>query len=274
MEQSRVMQNADFLRELSHVHHNRQAVLITTANRRHIAAISDVVRHLLNHDIPVLSHDRSHFRHQRLVMRHLISTRISTARKKDFINKSFTRSKTIKRLLFSENSHFNPQSERNVIYYKSKITGQMFDRTENMTVYLFLNSNDSTHFHPTNKPDDFIVSLPKPYVSDGCWKCGLLEMNMQLSNDISLSRVHVCCDIIEDSYVRNNMLPILRSQELTPKQSLMQITYVQPFYLSVSKQEIRSIRIFKGNDQLQAIPSKIQRLSCVLCLREKKPWDQ
>lgn len=150
----------------------------------------------------------------------------------------------------------------------------MFDKTENMTVYLFLNSNDSTNFHPSNKPDDFIVSLPKPYVLDGCWECGLLEMNMQLSNDIYLSRVHVCCDIIEDSYVRNNMLPILRSQELTPKQSLMQITYVQPFYLSVSKQEIRSIRIFIRNDQLQAIPSKIQRLSCVLCLREKKPWDQ
>lgn len=85
MEQSQVMQNANFLRELSHAHHNRQAVLITTTNRRQIAAISDVVRHLLNHDIPVLSHDRSHFRHQRLVMRHLISARISTARKKEIL---------------------------------------------------------------------------------------------------------------------------------------------------------------------------------------------
>lgn len=85
MEQSRVMQNADFLRELSHAHHNRQEVLITTANRRQIAAISDVVRHLLNYDIPVLSHDRSDFRHHRLVMRHLFSTRITTARKKEML---------------------------------------------------------------------------------------------------------------------------------------------------------------------------------------------
>lgn len=143
-----------------------------------------------------------------------------------------------------------------------------------MTVYLFLNSNDSTSFHPSNNPDDFIVTLPKPYVLDGCWECALLEMNIQLINDIALPRVHLCCDIVEDSYVRNNMLPILRAQELTPEQNILQMTYVHPYYLNVSKQEIRSIRIFIRNDQLQSVPSKIQRLSCVLCLREKKLWAQ
>lgn len=76
MEQSRVFQNTDFLRELSHANHNRQAILITAASRRQISAISD---------IPVLSHDRSHFRRHRLVMRHLISARISTARKKEIL---------------------------------------------------------------------------------------------------------------------------------------------------------------------------------------------
>lgn len=81
MEQSRVFQNTDFLRELSHANHNRQAILITAASRRQISAISDVVRHLQNNDIPVLSHDRSHFR----LMRHLISARISTARKKEIL---------------------------------------------------------------------------------------------------------------------------------------------------------------------------------------------
>lgn len=74
-----------------------------------------------------------------------------------------------------------------------------------MTVYLFLNSNDSTSFHPSNNPDDFIVTLPKPYVLDGCWECALLEMNIELINDIALPRVHLCCDIVEDSYVRNNV---------------------------------------------------------------------
>lgn len=143
-----------------------------------------------------------------------------------------------------------------------------------MTVYLFLNSNDSTSFHPSNNPDDFIVTLPKPYVLDGCWECALLEMNIELINDIDLPRVHLCCDIVEDSYVRNNMLPILRAQELTPEQNILQMTYVHPYYLNVSKQEIRSIRIFIRNDQLQSVPSKIQRLSCVLCLREKKLWAQ
>lgn len=43
MEQSRVFQNTDFLRELSHANHNRQAILITAASRRQISAISDVI---------------------------------------------------------------------------------------------------------------------------------------------------------------------------------------------------------------------------------------
>lgn len=79
-----------------------------------------------------------------------------------------------------------------------------------MIVYLFLNSNDFISFYLLNNLDDFIVIFLKLYVLDGCWECVFLEMNIELINDIVLFCVYLCCDIVDDSYVRNNMLFILR----------------------------------------------------------------
>lgn len=82
MEQSRVMQNADFLRELGHANYNRQNIIVHEANQRQISALSDVVRHLLNRTVPILTRDRDFFRRHKLVMRSLTSSRISVSRKK------------------------------------------------------------------------------------------------------------------------------------------------------------------------------------------------
>lgn len=35
-----------------------------------------------------------------------------------------------------------------------------------MTAYLFLDGEDSSNVHPSNTPDDFIVTLPKQYTLD------------------------------------------------------------------------------------------------------------
>lgn len=52
MEQSRVIQNADFLRELAHANYNRQSTIVQDANQRQISALSDVVRHMLEGQYP------------------------------------------------------------------------------------------------------------------------------------------------------------------------------------------------------------------------------
>ena len=143
-----------------------------------------------------------------------------------------------------------------------------------MAVYLYLESKDSQNFHPTNTPDEFIVTLPKRYILSGCWECALLKMTMHFSDDVSPSRLYVCCDIVEDTYVRNNTLPILRAQDVTAEQLYVQTTYANPIYLKVSKQDIRNIRIFIRNDRLQIGQSKLENFNCLLCLREKKPWDR
>ena len=85
MDQSRVMQNADFFRRLGHGGRHNQAELIRRASSRQINALCDVVRHILNHDVPALSYDLPHFQHQRLVLRGLISARISINRNKTIL---------------------------------------------------------------------------------------------------------------------------------------------------------------------------------------------
>lgn len=143
-----------------------------------------------------------------------------------------------------------------------------------MTVFLFLDGKDSSSVHPSNTPDDLIVTLPKQYTLDGSWKCALLEMNSRLSKVNAVSRVYVCCDIVEDSYAINNMLPILRACEVTLEVNDIKESYNPPFYFDISEQEVRSIRVFIRNDQLRPVPTSIESFACVLCLRKKKLWGQ
>lgn len=49
-----------------------------------------------------------------------------------------------------------------------------------MVIYLFLDSGDSTVFHPSNTPDDFIVTFTKPYVIDDSWECAILELLIRI----------------------------------------------------------------------------------------------
>lgn len=73
MDQSNVIQNADFLRLLREANPSRQNTMKSRASNRQILALCDVARFLLEGGIPNLPRDRSHFRRWRLVMRQLVS---------------------------------------------------------------------------------------------------------------------------------------------------------------------------------------------------------
>lgn len=141
-----------------------------------------------------------------------------------------------------------------------------------MAIYLFLDSGDSTVFHSSNTPDDLIVTLPKPYVIYNSWECAILVLNIDKRQEVSTARLYECCDIVGDSYVKNTMLPILRP--ITLEGGVNQTTYINPFYIKVSKQEISQIRIFIRNQDLSTLDSEVIFLNCTLCLRKKKLWDQ
>lgn len=86
-----MMQNADFLRELGHTNYNRQNIIVQEANQRQISALSDVVRHLLDRTVPILTRDRDFFRRHKLVMRSLTGSRIlMSLKKKNAVIKSWS----------------------------------------------------------------------------------------------------------------------------------------------------------------------------------------
>lgn len=62
--------------------------------------------------------------------------------------------------------------------------------------------------HPGNTPGDFIVTLPKRYRLEGHWECALLEISHYLPYH---QRLHVYCDVIEDSYLKGSLFPLLRT---------------------------------------------------------------
>lgn len=140
---------------------------------------------------------------------------------------------------------------------RDRCTKRRKHKEQAMVVYLFLDSRDSTVYHPYNTTDDFIVTLPKPYVIDDSWECTILELNIDIYQDVSTARLYVCCDIVGDSYVKNTILLILRP--ITLEGGANQMTYMNPFYIKVD---------------LSALHSQVNFLNCTLCRRKKKLWDQ
>ena len=130
--------------------------------------------------------------------------------------------------------------------------------------FLFLSSLDASQYHPDNTPEDFTVTLPKPYDLRGEWECALLEITVPTSQD----RVrYVCSDLIEDSYVRDTTFPVFRT---LPPGKKGHFRYHRPYFLPVRARELTQIRMFIRGGDLQSESSDLNPIHCVLLLRQKR----
>lgn len=103
---------------------------------------------------------------------------------------------------------------------------------------------------------------------DDSWECAILELSIDMHQDVSTARLYVCCDIVGDSYLKNTMLPILRP--ITLEAGVNQMTYMNPFHIKVSKQDITQKRIFLSKQDLGPLHSQVIIFNYTLCLRKKK----
>ena len=99
-----------------------------------------------------------------------------------------------------------------------------------------------------------------------------MEMTMHFSDDVSPSQLYICCDIVEDSYVRNTTLPILRAQDVTAEQLFVHNTYTHPIYLKISKQDIPDIRIYVRTIGCRPDNLTLNTLTASCVCANKKPW--
>jgi hypothetical protein len=133
--------------------------------------------------------------------------------------------------------------------------------------HLFLDSRDSTVHHPANTSYDFIVELSKPLVLRGEWECALMEISLPSSRG---EICHVCSDVIEDSYARNTLFPVLRT---IPTGRNGYFLYHRPYFLPVRARELTRIRMFIRGENLQSLPPEdSSSVHCVLVLRQRR-WD-
>ena len=144
-----------------------------------------------------------------------------------------------------------------------------------MEHYLFVSSKDTDL--PGNHPSDFTVTLPKTYHLKGQWACALLEISLHLPFH---QRVHVCCDVIEDSYIRGSLFPLLRIipamqddvGRIGDDTVYGHLTFERPYFFPLRKKDLDRLRISIRGSELQPLTFD-KPVHCVLLLK-KQPWDQ
>ena len=139
-----------------------------------------------------------------------------------------------------------------------------------MEHYLFVSSEDNNF--PGNTPEDFTVVLPKMYDLKGRWECALLEISLHMPYH---ERLHVCCDIIEDSYVKGSSFPILRTLPVVePNGAYLgddtfygHLTFDRPYFFPLRRKNLERVQLFIRGKNLQ--PLKLEKpVYCVLLLKK------
>ncbi len=138
-------------------------------------------------------------------------------------------------------------------------------------MYLFLSSNDAKSYYSTNTATDFTVQLPETLVLKGEWWCSLEEIKFLNKFAVPVpSLVYVCCDFVEDSYVGGRKLPVLRTVSIKPRSLKTDLTFDNPFYLRVSRSELRQLRVYIKTPTFRIPSLPKSTLECMLRLHHGK----
>ena len=83
--------------------------------------------------------------------------------------------------------------------------------------YVFANSEDSLSIFNDNAGGRFRIYFPNPYVLVGTWECALLEISFVHKLITPTRRIYVCCNFVNNSYVKDSYIPILQSLSVLNK---------------------------------------------------------
>ena len=123
---------------------------------------------------------------------------------------------------------------------------------------MFINWQDSSEFHPSNNPNNFIVDLPKSLLLEGKWEVALTDIKVKSSKK---STFYLLSDICEESFLKGSRYPVLR--RVYSKEA----EYNLPYYVDVNKSEVQSIRLILLDQNLN--PLNLSDIECTLHLRKK-----
>lgn len=132
--------------------------------------------------------------------------------------------------------------------------------------YLYVSCQDSNL--ESDHAGDFSLILPKTYYMEGEWECALTELTMLAKSEMENLRFYICCDIVEESYAKGILFPVLRT--IGVNQSYVDLEFAYPYYLKIKQSKMSRIRMSIRGDGLQPIRFKADHLHCTLHFR----WGQ
>ena len=136
--------------------------------------------------------------------------------------------------------------------------------------YMYRNSRDSSGIRKKNSPSEFWIQFPKSYILEGKWICGLIDITLDCNFKPRSSRLYLCSDIVEESYVRGSLIELLRNIEIGPRYiKTKSESYVRPIYVSVKVSTLDSIRIEIKDENLNSVDFNSNDLHCVLHFKKR-----
>jgi hypothetical protein len=116
--------------------------------------------------------------------------------------------------------------------------------------YVFANSEDSLNIFNDNVGGRFRVYFPNPYVLDGTWECALLEVTFVPMLTTPTRRIYVCCDFVDNTFVRDSYIPVLQSLSVL-NEDVPDVTFENPIYHRVRGGIGQQIEISMRDDNLE-----------------------
>lgn len=138
-------------------------------------------------------------------------------------------------------------------------------------LHLYLSSQDSLDIRKNNNPSDFWIQFPRTYTLEGHWMCAVKEISFTSNFTPKSSRLYLCCDIVEESYVRETSLPVLRNIEIQSRYKKLKASeFSSPTYVPVKVTNLNTIRLYLLDEHLNQVEFQSSDLHCVLHLKRRE----
>ena len=120
-------------------------------------------------------------------------------------------------------------------------------------------------YHQDNVPSDFIVELKERLQLTGDWEVGICDF---FCSETISEKCFIFSDIVDYSYVRNTLEPILRTLMPTISSS----TYIFPkiFYFPIKVNSLNRIRVYIKDNHLRLLSSLTAAVSVTLHFRKQR----
>ena len=126
--------------------------------------------------------------------------------------------------------------------------------------YLFLSSRASVY-----RKNGFWIEFPKSYLLEGNWTCALTIITLTCDLKPRSSRFYLCSYIVQESYVRDSFIQILKNIEVgTRYKKVKPESYPKPIYVPVKVSTLDRIRLEFKDKNLQPLELDSNDLHCVL----------